>query len=218
MLRRIFITILSLSFFSLLGTKVSAQSLLPKFFQNLLDAGEGRSNEFASSRMQIMILLVLAILIIAAVFYAFLAGWKYIRSQGDQSQIDEAGKAISAIFMGLGAMLVSIIGTVLVFVFFGATLFGSGTFQSCENAPDGLGCAACNNADGGLPATWEELKITSTNPELASGKQVARGSSFGPGTSITSQQICTFCEWEFYQSKDGKTFEDQKTVKFVCLE
>lgn len=219
-MKKLFSIFISTNFlyFSFLSREVLAQSYLPPFFQQFLDAGADRSGAFTTSRVQIMLLLFLGTLIIVAVFYAISSGWKYIRAQGDQTQIDEATKAIQAIFMGLGTMLVSIVGLVLVFIFFGNNLFGAGILQSCEYSYKNVGCMACNRIDGGLPDNWSgELKFEDNNPELEAGRLVSKGASFGPNTEISSQQICTFCEWEFYHA-DGGEFPNEEIAKFICTE
>lgn len=194
--------------------KVNAQNLLPAFFQNLLEAGLGRNSDFANSRVQVILLSILGVIIVAAIFYAFMAGWKYVRSQGDQGEIDEATKSIKAIFLGLGALMVSIIGTIIVFLFFGSVFFTS-DYRSCDNA-DSVGCIACNSIDGGLPTNWQEQVIQSSNPELMSVNEVFIGASFGPETDIPSQRICMFCEYEFENSNLIGVFPNNDKATTLC--
>jgi len=149
------LTILLFSVLTFLATAffntAKAQDLLPDPIKNIFGLmgkeGAGTSG-FVTSRIQLMLLLALGGIILVSVIYAGLASYKYIKSQGDPGQIEEAGKAVKAIFLGIAVLFVGIIGIVLVFVFFGADFFKTSVYQVCLSAPNSVGCAACNN--GGL--------------------------------------------------------------------
>ncbi len=179
---------ISLVVISLLYRSAYAAELLPKQITDLFgllgDEGSGTS-EFVSSRVRMLLLLGLGVLVLAAVIYAAMAAFKYIQSQGDPGKIEEAGKAVKAIFTGLAVLMVAIVGIVLVFVFFGAGLFGTSTYQTCVSAANSQGCIACNAEDGGLPDTWDTDKFSTT----------------APTTKTSNQQLCTYCEWYYFAVK-----------------
>lgn len=141
-----------LSTLMLLPQGVSAQnSLLPEEISNVFDLfGEDGSltTVFVTSRVRVALVIALGILILVAVVYALIAAFKYIQSQGDPGKIEEAQKAIKAIFMGVAAMMVGIVGIVLVFVFFAATRPDASLFQVCLSAPSSGGCASCMQVAG----------------------------------------------------------------------
>jgi hypothetical protein len=209
------ISLLSLGTLLFSYERVSAASWLPKQIQDLFDLmGPGGSGTtgFATSRVQMLLLLGLGALVLAAVVYAAMAALKYIQSQGDPGKIEEAGKAVKAIFTGLAVLMVAIVGIVLVFVFFGTGLFDSSAYQVCASAADSPGCIACKGdlksglsinytyggsgwggggtvtttgGEGGLVDDWDTVKY---NP-YASRPGVVGGSN---------REICTYCEWEYY--------------------
>lgn len=125
---------------------VAAQDLLPSQIGdifNLLGTDGVGASDFVTSRVQLGLVLALGIVVLIAVVYAILAAIKYIQSQGDAGQIEEAQKAIKAIFLGIGAMLLALVGIVLVFVFFGASRPDPSLYQVCLSAPNSAGCKAC---------------------------------------------------------------------------
>lgn len=201
--------------------RVHAGSLFPPFIDQLLNlagADGSGTGEYAASRIRLFLLLLLGGIVLTAVIYAGAAAIKYIRSQGDQTQIEEATKAIQAIFMGLGALIISILGIVFVFIFFGADLFDTTLYESCLSAPGSLGCSACQSEDGGLPEAWDSLKFASTNPELKVGEDVASGASIGTRSDLSNRNVCTFCEYEYaYKSRRG-SFQNPGPVALVCEE
>lgn len=60
-----------------------------------------------------LILLLTAIIIVAIVFSA-LAGFKYISSQGDAEKVEEAQNSIKNVFIGVLAVFIGIIAVVLI--------------------------------------------------------------------------------------------------------
>jgi len=132
----------------ILPTAVSAQTsnLLPEQINEIFNLfGEDGSGtaSFISGRVRTGLYIALGLIILVAVVYALIAAFKYIQSQGDPGKIEEAQKAIKAIFMGIAAMLIGIVGVVLVFVFFGAGRVDPTLTQVCLSAPNSVGCNIC---------------------------------------------------------------------------
>lgn len=143
---RILFTSLSLFLGAGVLFNASAQSLLPNQITNifgLLGSGGAGAAGFVTSRVQLGLVIALGAVVLIAVVYAIIAAFKYIQSQGDSGKIEEAQKAIKAIFLGVGAMLIAIVGIVLVFVFFGATQPDPSLFQTCLSAPNSPACQVC---------------------------------------------------------------------------
>lgn len=72
-------------------------------------------------------------IIAVAVFTIIKAAIKYIRSEGDEAKIGDSQKAIKAVFMGVAALLVGIIGLIIILAVFDA---GSAVDQEEENPLD----------------------------------------------------------------------------------
>jgi len=186
------LTILLFSVLTFLATAffntAKAQDLLPDPIKNIFGLmgkeGAGTSG-FVTSRIQLMLLLALGGIILVSVIYAGLASYKYIKSQGDPGQIEEAGKAVKAIFLGIAVLFVGIIGIVLVFVFFGADFFKTSVYQVCLSAPNSVGCAACNAEDGGLADNWDTVS-----------KDAKSGVTY-LGNEDNNNELCTMCESEY---------------------
>jgi hypothetical protein len=148
-----------------------AQNLLPKQITDifgLLGAEGSGSAGFVQSRIQLGLVLALGAVVLVAVVYSILSALKYIQSQGDAGKIEEAQKAIKAIFFGIGAMLIAIVGIVLVFVFFGASRPDPSLFQTCLTSPNSIGCRACTdgetNNDDTCTACEDAFKAFAANP------------------------------------------------------
>jgi hypothetical protein len=222
--KKIGIVVVSLISASLLNTKVSAQEIFPETITNLfnlLGAEGGNTSEFVSSRIQALLLIGLGVIVLAAVIYAGLAALKYIRSQGDPGQVEEAGKAVKAIFLGLAVLLLSIVGIVLIFVFFGAEIFNTNIYQTCLSAPSSQGCTACSR--GGLPEDWETVRFADDNP-IRSPRNVAneitRGNGEEPGDVFESnyRDLCAFCEWEYNERGRSGQFDNERFASRYCGE
>ncbi len=146
--RKVSVVFSSLAVFALSGlaSSVHAENLLPQqiiqIFNLLGPQGSGAAG-FVTSRIQLALVIALGAVVLVAVVYSIIAAFKYISSQGDAGKIEEAQKAIKAIFFGIGAMLIAIVGIVLVFVFFGAARPDPSLYQVCLSAPNSSGCAAC---------------------------------------------------------------------------
>ncbi len=144
------------------GVHAQNNSFLPKQIIDLFNLmgqdGAGTAG-FITGRVRTGLFIALGILILVAVVYALLAAFKYIQSQGDSSKIEDAQKAIKAIFMGIAAMMIGIVGIVLVFVFFSASQPAAELFQTCISAPNSVGCEDCKengSVVGGICASCEE--------------------------------------------------------------
>jgi hypothetical protein len=143
----------SLAVFSLVVASFSSvafaaqSSILPDSIRDLLNslgpAGICASS-YITSRVQFVLVLALGGIVLVAVAYALLAAFKYIRSEGESGKMEEAQKSIKAIFIGIAAMLIAIIGIVLVFAIFGAQQANPELLQTCINAPLSKACKNCN--------------------------------------------------------------------------
>ena len=176
-----------------LGTLVvfatdSSSGLLPDVFKtlmNLLGPAGVCSSTYIQSRVQMLLVLALGLVVLIAVVYALIAAFKYISSQGESGKMEEAQKSIKAIFIGIAAMFIAIIGIVLVFAVFGAQQTNPDLFQTCINEPNSVACRSCRNGGASDPAckaceeaitkycqsgasttdeglTWAKLKIKDT--------------------------------------------------------
>lgn len=176
-------------------TPASAQNLLPQQIQDLLSSlgpgGEGTA-EFISSRVRNFLILGLGVLILFAVVFIVIAALRYIRSQGEEGEVEGAKKGIEAIFQGLIIMLIAFIGIIVVFVIFGTNPFNPSIYQVCVSAPNSVGCIqGCQADGGGLPDDWNTVKFNPANPGTVGG---------------TPKQLCTLCEWEYFTiSRGGST-------------
>jgi len=72
-------------------------------------------------------------IIAVAIIYIIRAAIKYIRSEGNEEEVQEATKAIKAVFIGIGALLVGIVGLVIVLSLFNAA--GGEQFET-EDRPE----------------------------------------------------------------------------------
>lgn len=70
------------------------------------------------STISLVTSLIFIVIILLAVFVIVRAAIKYIRSEGDDTKIQEAQKAIKSVFVGIAALFVGIIGIVIVLAFF----------------------------------------------------------------------------------------------------
>jgi hypothetical protein len=129
---------------SVFAQDTTSADLLPKELRQIFESFTGGNLIPAiTGRIQLILILMLSAVILAAVIYSIIAALKYISSQGDSGKIEEAQKSIKAIFVGIGAMLVSIIGIVVIFAFFGVQLGPQKLYLSCGGGIDSAGCKAC---------------------------------------------------------------------------
>ncbi len=138
-------TLLSSVIIFTLATIANAQSLLPSFLRDLLDDW---NNSTATDKLvgfvRLALTLAFGIVILAAVAFSIMAAIKYIRSQGDAGQVEEANKAIKAIFQGVIAMFIGIIGVVLVFFIFDVALPDPSLPPVCVKCPESYDCRVCS--------------------------------------------------------------------------
>jgi magnesium-transporting ATPase (P-type) len=87
---------------------------------------EGESRNFLFDRVNIVVSLIFVGIIFVAVTIIIRAGVKYIQSQGNAGQMEEAQKAIRNVFIGIGLLFIGIIGIILVLAFFGGWNFIGG--------------------------------------------------------------------------------------------
>ncbi len=122
-----------------------AQSLLPAFMDEFLnDWNNTNSVDKISGFIRLALTLAFGVVILAAVAYSIMAAIKYIKSQGDAGQVEEANKAIKAIFQGVVAMFVGIIGVVLVFFIFNVALPDPSIPSICVKCPESNTCRVCS--------------------------------------------------------------------------
>jgi hypothetical protein len=71
--------------------------------------------------------LVFVGIIIVSIYIIIRAALKYIRSEGDDTKIQEAQKAIKSVFVGIAALFIGVIGIVIILAFFQADVGGGDT-------------------------------------------------------------------------------------------
>lgn len=130
--------------FSLIVT-ANAQSLLPESIRKIFTDWQGTTaTEKITGFVRLALTLAFGVVILAAVAYSIMAAIKYIRSQGDAGQVEEANKAIKAIFQGVAMMFVGIIGVVIVFFIFDVALPDPSLPAFCVKCPDTQICRVCS--------------------------------------------------------------------------
>lgn len=82
--------------------------------------------------VQLGLSLIFVVIIAIAIFYIIKSAITYIQSEGNEEKVTEAQKAIKAVFIGIGALFVGILGLVLLI-----TIFGANTALNTENDFDG---------------------------------------------------------------------------------
>ena len=144
------LVVVVLSVFSL-GTLVSALPILPDpilEILRLLGPGGVCSSVYITSRVQFILVVALGAIILVAVVYALLAAFKYVSSQGEAGKMEDAQKSIKAIFIGIAAMIIAIVGIILVFAIFGARPADPSLYQTCISDPTSKACENCKTAGG----------------------------------------------------------------------
>lgn len=136
-----YVSVIALGFVGVVG----AQSLMPDFLTDLLnDWNDTGAIDKIRGFIRLALTLAFGLVILAAVAFSILAAIKYIRSQGDAGQVEEANKAIKAIFQGVIAMFVGIIGVVLVFFIFDVALPDPNLPTVCIKYPESTACRVCS--------------------------------------------------------------------------
>ncbi len=85
----------------------------------------------ATSFIRFLLSAVFVGIIIISIYVVIKSALKYIQSEGDDKKIGEASKAIKAVFIGIAALFVGVIGIIIVLAFFKAT----GALKT-EDTPD----------------------------------------------------------------------------------
>lgn len=75
----------------------------------------------ATSFIRFLLSAVFVGIIIISIYVVIKSALKYIQSEGDDKKIGEASKAIKAVFIGIAALFVGVIGIIIVLAFFQAT-------------------------------------------------------------------------------------------------
>lgn len=90
------------------------------------------------STIQLIVSFIFIAIIAISIFIIIKAAIKYIRSEGDESKVQEAQKAIKTVFIGVAALFVGILGIVLVLAFFQVSNIGGTTGLDTSNLPQFL--------------------------------------------------------------------------------
>ena len=85
------------------------------------------------SFVQFGLSLVFIGLIAIAIFMIIKSAIKYIQSEGNQGKVEEAKKAIQAVFVGIVVLVVGIVGIFILLAFFNATGAGAGNSSTTSN-------------------------------------------------------------------------------------
>ena len=182
-LKKLVFTFVSLGVFAALLERVSAQGVLPKPLQDIFDLfgpkGIGAAS-FLSNRIALVLFLFLGAVVLVAVFYALSAAIKYIRSEGDPGKIEEAQKAIKAIFMGIAALFIGIVGIILVFVFFNVNVTDPSLEQLYLQAASSNGAVHCREK-----GTEDPTGICQYCIEVYKQADAANAESPAPGATCT---------------------------------
>lgn len=103
--------------------------ILPGNLGGAVNAVGTNRSSFLISLIRNGLIILFAVIVIAAIIYAALAGFKYIRSQGDETKVSEATEAIKAVMIGL---LVAFLGVIAVIIVSSVFADGSQVSQSID--------------------------------------------------------------------------------------
>lgn len=193
------VAVLLVLFLIVTGTTVMAASTANTSFLptqitdifNLLGPSGICASQYVTTRVRWAFFLVLGGLVLVAVVYSILAAYKYVTSQGETGKIEEANKSIKAIFMGIAAMAVGIVGIVIVFTIIGAKKTDPSLTQVCINASASEGCKACVEDVNGETCTTCENAYEQACNELS-----ANASKEDVYNEIKSNSKSTKCLWK----------------------
>lgn len=108
-----------LLFPSAVFAQAQQNSLLPKFFQDIIDAFKG---DQAATQVQSYItnglVIIFVLVFVVAIAYSGLAAIKFITSQGEAQKLESSKAAVKAILMGFAAMIIAIVGIVIIVMVF----------------------------------------------------------------------------------------------------
>jgi fumarate reductase subunit D len=181
-----------------LGTLVYAESPLPDAITQLLGLlGPSGicASEYITARVQFVLTLALGGIILVAVVYALMAAFKYVSSQGESGKMEDAQKSIKAIFIGIAAMIIAIVGIILVFAVFGAKPSSPELYQTCVSAPSSAACTSCkkDGAVGSNPCALCENSIKTFCASDAA-KNTSSSTSWEQITQMDTNGIGTNCK------------------------
>jgi heme/copper-type cytochrome/quinol oxidase subunit 2 len=161
-------------------TLASAAGFLPDSLTKLLGlVGPSGicASDYITSRVQFVLILALGGIVLVAVVYAMIAAFKYVSSQGEAGKMEDAQKSIKAIFIGIAAMIIAIVGIILVFAVFGAKPADPSLYQTCINAPTSAACTSCKTngyVEGNPCAVCESgIKAFCASPEAGNTSSYA---------------------------------------------
>ncbi|HEC65758.1 MAG TPA: hypothetical protein ENI23_10710 [bacterium] len=118
------------------GTAEGA-SFLPGPLQELIDTLTANPGDTITSRIRLGLMIGLGAIILVAIVFSMIAAFKYISSQGDETKVVEAKKAVQSILVGVAVLFISIIGIFLIFTFFGVSSPDAGLCEACiDDNPD----------------------------------------------------------------------------------
>lgn len=126
-------------------TQANAQSLVCDIFPFLeglrfadslctgdIEGGADTALTTGQELVQFGLSLVFVGIIAFAIFIIIKAALKYIRSEGNEEEVQEAQKAIKNVFVGIGALIVGVIGLVIIL-----GIFNSGTVNPLDTEDSG---------------------------------------------------------------------------------
>lgn len=90
------------------------------------DAG-AQAGTTVAGLIQLVISLIFIAIIGISIYVVIKSALKYIRSEGDETKIQESQKAIKSVFLGIAALFVGVIGIVIVLAIFNVT--NNATFE-----------------------------------------------------------------------------------------
>ncbi len=99
-----------------------------KFAESLcgsdISGGAASAIDTGEALIQFALSMIFVGIIAFAIFVIIKAAVKYIRSEGDESKVEEANKAIKNVFIGIGALIVGVIGLVIILGIFSSASGG----------------------------------------------------------------------------------------------
>jgi len=96
------------SFISDILTGVLKSTVIPS------NSVPGASTKFVIGALTNALILLFVFVIIAAIIFAILAGFKYIQSQGDAEKVKEAQEALKSVLIGVATVFLGVIGVVII--------------------------------------------------------------------------------------------------------
>ncbi len=78
------------------------------------DASSEVTADFVVGLVKNGLILVFAVVVLIGVVYAALAGYKYIRSEGDADEVQGAQEAIKSVLIGVGAAFVGVLAIIII--------------------------------------------------------------------------------------------------------